>query len=175
MLRRGLCAERVMQLLTAAAEKYPKHEHRTIIHGDLWASNIMFHRNYMLGTSKDSLPVILDFQFAVLGHSAEDIAVLLCTSVDCSRRRECLNLTLDSYNTARRLCLIQIMGNEAPMVPEVSVEDCKNFFAHGLLLILLSFETWVEACVDDDQSTSAFKRNVLLQRFVGVIEDVMLL
>ena len=171
LLREGVCAEMVIHLLAAAEEKYPKHEHRTIIHGDLWASNVMFHSEYMLGT-RDILPVILDFQFAVLGHPAEDISVLLCTSVDSSVRRKSLGLIVDSYNTARREYWHKL-GNESCLLPDITIDDCRSFLVHGLLLILLSFETWVEACVDDEQSTAALKKNILLQRFVGVIEDVL--
>ena len=161
------CATLVIDILSELEKKIPHSNLRAIVHGDLWASNIMIKR--------DSVhlypPVFLDFQFASVGHVAEDIATLLCTSVDPSLRRSCCSEFVATYNTAVEQLWLDCSETTVP----IAVEDYKLYLVKGLLLILYSFETWIEACSDDKELDRVGKQKALLSRFIMVVEDVMIL
>ncbi len=67
--------------ISTCGQPYLKNmQQKCIIHGDCWSSNFMF-------TDHGKSAKVIDFQFAKFGLPAEDIAVLLCTSVDPDVRR----------------------------------------------------------------------------------------
>ena len=141
----------------------------TIIHGDLWPSNVMFRES---STSEAAYSVILDFQFAVLGHIANDFCTLLCTSIGAEDRRRNLNFYLDQYNIA-----CQVIGHKLGFsdsdVFRLTIEDYNEYIVYGLILILMSFDTWIGGCKSDSNSSAQFKTDKLLSRFIGVFEDFM--
>ena len=151
----------------------------SIIHGDCWCSNFMLSED-------DTCAVLLDFQFAKVGHVAEDLATLLCTSVDTDGRRgDALQSALYTYNSSRAMYMKQYASywesqglNPTIAIRDVSLVDYEKAMLKGLELIVMSFETWLaeggavgtaeEMSIDQIE----MNRRKLKVRFASVVEDV---
>ena len=122
----------------------------------------------------------MDFQFAKYGYCVEDIAVLLCTSVDACLRRRFTNHFLEVYaaeinGTAISYDSVRPQGLHSTP----TLHHYNRFMVVGFYVILLSFEAWLGGCVVcpsvsilNDEFLLKEKKRKLLQRFVDVAADV---
>mmetsp|Transcript_20911 Transcript_20911/g.30113 ORF Transcript_20911/g.30113 Transcript_20911/m.30113 type:complete len:355 (-) Transcript_20911:8-1072(-) len=137
--------------------------HKCLINGDCWSSNIMIHNTARNDTTVLSHPitpyaVVIDFQFAHVGSPVEDIATLLCTSMTPSMRRQEEYSLLSVYNEE-----VRRLGGGLLLTPH----DYRIAMRRALHMITLSYETWIAT------SPSQTNQMDLLERFSYVLIDVL--
>lgn len=114
--------------MISTSDKYPLIE--TLVHGDLWAGNVMF-------TEDDKAASIFDWQFACVGNPLCDITSMLLMSAEPSVYENHLNEVLECYWESFTNALMK-NNVEIAITFESVISNLEKLWMHGFMFFTAS-------------------------------------
>ncbi|KHJ48007.1 hypothetical protein D918_01272 [Trichuris suis] len=151
--------EKIKKLTTGFRSIMPD----VIVHGDLWANNLIFSADKKTGEASQNLIAIIDWQICHQGSFAEDLCNLLSCSVDEWIRRAYTKPIFERYFET----LNQLLPDDMPIASfEEAYDQFTNYLAHHYVAICCS-----DAVTVWNMDVSSEVKDVLFNRIASFYEQ----
>jgi len=146
----------------------------TLVHGDLWYSNIMFrYKDDDVDVRRPADVKLIDLQFCRLGDLAYDLSVCLLTSTRRPTRHQHMKELLGWYEAGFRKQLEELGEDPDKMAPWLSVGGLNAMYVAALrshLPMLLFYIMWLFRGENDNELSSAMNSTQMVEGFGRLAE-----
>ncbi|KHJ83779.1 hypothetical protein OESDEN_16518, partial [Oesophagostomum dentatum] len=158
--------EKDPHFLVSLIKQCSKNERLSVlVHGDLWAPNIIW---------KDETTVagIIDWQVVHQGSPVEDFLRVLCTSTSVENRRDLLHPLLDHYYSTLKK---ELHEKDVPFSREYLSDELKYIAPYCCMMDIFATGFWINSDVVRNGGSYESRKDELIHRCKCFVEDVIVL
>lgn len=153
--------------LACNLNKYIGIERDVLVHGDLWAANILWKQE----DGKYSVSKVIDYQLIHMGNPAEDLVRLFLSTLSGSDRQNHWERLVDQFYEY----FLEALGDQdAPYTIEQLKESFRHYFVTGGLIMLPMYGpiAQMKLSLSSDNENVEEYREILTEKAEHLLEDL---